>query len=298
MRPASAARAIRAAGPTTVSSSGSRCARSWSSRSRSTTRATTASGTGPRSCAGATTRTRATAASTSSASSPGPPVPSVPERPVLAAPDSFKGTFRATEVAAAIGRGLERAGLMPPDLCPVADGGEGTLEALVVQLGGETAAARVRDPLGREIRAGYALIEDGGVGIVEMAAASGLGLVADEERDAWAASTYGTGELIAAAVDAGAQVVLVGVGGSATTDGGAGAIEAIEAAGGLRGARLVVLTDVRVPFEAAPRVFAPQKGADPDTVRRLEERLDALAGTWARDPRGVPMTGAAGGLSG
>jgi glycerate kinase len=75
-------------------------------------------------------------------------VSSVPERPVLVAPDSFKGTFRATEVAAAIGRGLERAGLMPPDLCPVADGGEGTLEALLVQLGGETAAARVRDPLG------------------------------------------------------------------------------------------------------------------------------------------------------
>jgi glycerate kinase len=131
-----------------------------------------------------------------------------------------------------------------------------------------------------------------------MAAASGLGLVAEDERDAWAASTYGTGELIAAAVEAGAQVVLVPVGGSATTDGGAGAIEAIEAAGGLRGAKLVVLCDVRTPFEDAPRVFGPQKGADPDTIARLERRLDELAERLPRDPRGVPMTGCAGGLSG
>jgi glycerate kinase len=220
------------------------------------------------------------------------------ERPVLVAPDSFKGTFRASEVAGAIGRGLERAGLMPPDLCPVADGGEGTCDALLPALGGEVVAADAHDPLGRPLRGWFGLVEGGGTAIVETAAASGLGLVAEAERDAWAASTYGTGELIAAAIDAGAQVVLVPVGGSATTDGGAGALEAIAERGGLRGARLVVLCDVRVPFEGAPRVFAPQKGADPDTVRRLEERLDALAGTWARDPRGVPMTGAAGGLSG
>jgi glycerate kinase len=201
-------------------------------------------------------------------------------------------------VAAAIGRGLERAGLMPPDLCPVADGGEGTGDALLPALGGEVVAADAHDPLGRPLRAWFGLVEGGGTAIVETAAASGLGLIAEDERDAWAASTYGTGELIAAAIDAGAQVVIVPVGGSATTDGGAGAIEAITERGGLRGARLVVLTDVRVPFEAAPRVFAPQKGADPDVVRRLEERLDTLAATWARDPRGVPMTGAAGGLSG
>jgi glycerate kinase len=131
-----------------------------------------------------------------------------------------------------------------------------------------------------------------------MAAASGLGLVRAEERDAWAASTYGTGELISAAIDAGAQVVLLGVGGSATTDGGAGAIAAIEEHGGLRGARIVVLCDVRTPFERAPAVFGPQKGADAAMVARLEERLDALAQRLPRDPRGVPMTGAAGGLSG
>ena len=222
----------------------------------------------------------------------------VPERPVLVAPDSFKGTFSAPKVAGAIGRGLERAGLMPPDLCPVADGGEGTLDALLPQLGGELIAVEVLDPLGREIRAGFGLVEDGGTAIVEMAAASGLGLVAEDERDAWAASTYGTGQLIAAAAEAGAQVILVAVGGSATTDGGAGAVEAIADGGGLRGAQIVVLTDVRTVFEDAPKVFGPQKGADPDMVVKLRERLERLAATLPRDPRGVPMTGAAGGLSG
>ena len=122
------------------------------------------------------------------------------DRPVLVAPDSFKGTFRATEVAAAIGRGLESAGLAPPDLCPVADGGDGTMEVLLTALGGETAAARVHDPLGREVDAGYALIEDGATAVIEMARASGLALVKPDERDAVAASTRGTGELIAAAV--------------------------------------------------------------------------------------------------
>jgi glycerate kinase len=222
----------------------------------------------------------------------------VPERPVLVAPDSFKGTFSATEVAGAIGRGLERAGLMPPDLCPVADGGEGTMDALLPRLGGDVVAAAAHDPLGRELRGCFALVEDGGTAIVETATASGLGLVAEDERDPWAASTYGTGELIAAAAQAGAQVIVVAVGGSATTDGGAGALEAIEEAGGLGGARLVVLCDVRTPFEDAPKVFGPQKGADPSMVSRLERRLEKLAGRWPRDPRDVPMTGCAGGLSG
>jgi glycerate kinase len=225
----------------------------------------------------------------------------VPERPVLVAPDAFKGTFRATEVAAAIGRGLERAGLMPPDLCPVADGGEGTLEVLLTALGGQTAAARVQDPLGREVDAGFGLLEEGSLAIVEMATASGLALVGEDERDPWAASTYGTGELICAAVNAGAAVVLVAVGGSATTDGGAGALEAIADHGGLGGARVVVLCDVRVPWERCAATFGPQKGADPAMVRRLEARLDEMAERFAargRDPRGVPMSGAAGGLSG
>ncbi len=218
----------------------------------------------------------------------------------MIAPDAFKGTFRASEVAAALARGAERAGLAPGaiDRCPVADGGEGTQEALVLALGGETRGASARDPLGRPRRAGFALVEDGGTAIVEVAAASGLPLVAPAERDAEAASSAGTGDLIAAAVAAGAQVVLVAAGGSATTDGGAGALAAIADAGGLRGAALVVLCDVRIPFERAPAVFGPQKGAAPAAVARLEARLDALAATLPRDPRGVPLTGAAGGLAG
>jgi glycerate kinase len=218
-------------------------------------------------------------------------------RPVMLSPDSFKGTFRASEVAAALERGLEAAG-WPCDRCPVADGGEGTTEALLLALGGETAAADVHDPLGRPVSAGFALVEDGGTAIVETAAASGLDLVAVDERDPVAASTAGTGELIAAGVEAGAQVVLVGVGGSATTDGGAGAIAAIEDAGGLRGARLVVLCDVRTPWERAAEVFGPQKGAGADAVKQLTRRLRDQASRLPRDPTGVPMTGAAGGLAG
>src|SRR3954463_7751225 len=103
---------------------------------------------------------------------------------ILVASDSFKGTFPAPSVASAIGRGLERAGFPPPDLCPVADGGGGTLEGLLTALGGETAGAEATDPLGRPLRAGFGLLEDGGTAVVEAAAASGLNLVAEEERDA------------------------------------------------------------------------------------------------------------------
>jgi glycerate 2-kinase len=222
----------------------------------------------------------------------------VPERPVLVAPDSFKGTFNAAQVAGAIGRGIERAGLMPPDLCPVADGGEGTLDALLTQLGGELRAVEVKGPLGQPVRTGFGLVEDGGTAIVEMAMASGLGLVPEGERDAWAATTYGTGQLIAAAARAGAAVILVAVGGSATSDGGAGALEAIAEAGGIGHAKIVVLCDVRTPFEDAPKVFGPQKGADERMIKRLEKRLDELAAKLPKDPRGIAMTGGAGGLSG
>jgi glycerate kinase len=221
-------------------------------------------------------------------------IPGVPET-VLVAPDSFKGTFSASEVAAAVGRGLEGAG-RPVDLCPVADGGEGTLDALAIGLDAERRRAAVIDPLKRSIEAEFGLA--GKVAIIDTAAASGLGLVTPAERDASAATTAGTGQLIAAAIDAGARVVYLGVGGSATTDGGAGAIRAIASSGGLRGARLVVLCDVRTPFEDAARVFGPQKGADAAEVKRLTARLHAMARRLDHDPRGVPMTGAAGGLSG
>jgi glycerate 2-kinase len=178
----------------------------------------------------------------------------------------------------------------------VADGGEGTLDALLTTLDGELRSVRVSDPLGRELEAAFGLIDGGRTAIVEMARASGLGLVAEEERDAWAASTRGTGELIAAAVEAGAEHVIVTVGGSATTDGGAGALEALEEAGVI--VDMSVLCDVRTPFEEAARVFGPQKGADEALVRKLSERLQQQAAGMRRDPRGEPMTGAAGGLSG
>jgi glycerate 2-kinase len=229
-----------------------------------------------------------------------PAIPGVPTA-VLVAPDSFKGTFTSGQVAAAIASGIETAGT-EVDLCPVADGGEGTLDALLGALRASLQTVPASDPLGHPVQAGFGLATSARgaatVAVVEVAAASGLGLVSPGERDAVAASTYGTGELIVAAARAGASVIYIGVGGSATSDGGAGAIKAIRAGGGLNGARLVVLCDVRTPFEDAARVYGPQKGADPDQVRRLTARLHSLARGFERDPRGVPMTGAAGGLSG
>ncbi|MEA2437702.1 MAG: glycerate 2-kinase, partial [Thermoleophilaceae bacterium] len=210
---------------------------------------------------------------------------------VLVATDSFKGTFGAASVAAAIARGLRAGGYAAVEL-PIADGGEGTMDVL----GGEVHTATASDPLGRPVEARFSLLDAGRVGVVEMAEASGLRLVGEEERDAFAASTRGTGELIAAAASAGAGSVVVAVGGSATTDGGAGALEALDAAG--VDLPITVLCDVRTPWENAPRVFGPQKGADARTVKRLEKRLDELASRAPRDPRGVPMTGCAGGLSG
>ena len=207
---------------------------------------------------------------------------------LLVAPDSFKGTFSAVQVADAVARGAARAGASV-DVCPVADGGEGTMEAL----GGRAVFVPVHDPLGRPIDAAYSVLDDGRA-VVEMAAASGLGLLAEDERDPWAASTYGTGELIRAALDAGAPEVLVAVGGSATVDGGRGALEALDGVD----ASIVVLCDVQTAWERCAEVFGPQKGADPEMVRRLAERLDSLAASLPRDPRGVAMTGAAGGLSG
>jgi glycerate kinase len=214
---------------------------------------------------------------------------------VLIAPDSFKGTLMAGEVADAVARGVRAAG-HPARVMPVADGGEGTLAALAPALGLKPQVVRVSDPLGREIEAEFAWADH--TAVVETAAASGLGLVRSRERDAMAASTRGTGELIVAAARQGVKRILVAVGGSATTDGGRGAIQAIRRAGGLGDARLVVLCDVRTPFEDAARVFGPQKGASPDQVGRLSRRLQQLARSYARDPRGLPLTGAAGGLSG
>ena len=214
--------------------------------------------------------------------------------PVLVAPDKFKGTFTAAEVAAAIAAGIRNGGRQAEEL-PVADGGEGTADALLRALGGEWIEAEASDALGRPIQARFAVLQDGRA-VVEAAEASGLARIPAAERDAVAATSRGTGELIVAACDAGASHVLVAVGGTATTDGGRGALDALAEA--KVDPKLTVVCDVRTPFEHAAKVFAPQKGADPAAVERLEKRLAAFAAEGPRDPRGIPLTGAGGGLAG
>lgn len=215
----------------------------------------------------------------------------------LVAPDSFKGTFSARHVAEALAGGLRTAG-SEADICPLADGGEGTMRVLLDALGGSTRHVRARDPLGRSIDAELGLLDDGITAIVETAEASGLGRLQGDELDAMAATSSGTGDLIVAAARAGARRILIAVGGSACTDGGRGAIGAIYAGGGLRAAEIDVLCDTRVSFEDAAIVFGPQKGADAQTVGHLTGRLNDIARSFPREPRGRAMTGCAGGLSG
>ena len=166
------------------------------------------------------------------------------------------------------------------------------MDALVSARGGSFDSARVADPLGRPVEARYGVI-DKGTAVVEAAEAAGLSLLSASELDPWSASSRGVGELILAS---GASDVWLAVGGTATMDGGAGAVEVLREAD--FGGRLTVICDVRTAWEDAPRVFGPQKGADAAMVRRLERRFVSLASRAPRDPRGEPMTGCAGGLSG
>ncbi|MFE4833416.1 glycerate kinase [Arthrobacter sp. NPDC056691] len=215
---------------------------------------------------------------------------------VLVAPDSFKGTYAAAEVAAAIAAGIRAAGGTAAEL-PVADGGEGTFDALCRSLQATAVSVAAQNPWGEPLAAAIGLSADG-TAVVELAQASGLTVPSSRPRDAVSASTYGTGMMVAAAVDAGATHIMVAAGGSATTDGGAGAVQAIIDGGGLRGARITVLSDVTSTFLEAPRIFGPQKGASPAEIGLLEQRLAQLAGAYPRNPIDVPRTGAAGGLSG
>lgn len=215
---------------------------------------------------------------------------------ILIAPDSFKGTFSSSEVIEEISVGVRATGATPIPL-PVADGGEGTYEALCAALKAQLIEVPATNPWGREITAGVGLT-DTGLAIVELAQASGLNVPHEGPRDPVTASTYGTGQLIAAAVRYGANEILVAAGGSATTDGGSGAVQAIQDAGGLGDARITVLSDVETIFADAARVFGPQKGADPETVELLSARLAQQARSFPKDPSEVPRTGAAGGFSG
>lgn len=250
---------------------------------------------------------------------------------VLIAPQEFKGSLSARAAAQAMAEGLRRA--LPDahlDLAPMADGGPGTVEALVEAAGGELKEITAQDALGRPVRAAWGLLP-GGTAVVEMAAASGLSLLKERELDPRRASTYGTGQLIGAALDAGCRRIIVGVGGSATNDGGAGAAQALGARlldaegrelppGGaalaglaridvsgldsrLRRCEVLVATDVTNPLcgpEGASAVYGPQKGASADVVRELDAALAHYAGIIERD-LGINVAqragaGAAGGL--
>ncbi len=216
----------------------------------------------------------------------------------LVCPDKFKGTLTAADAAAAMSSGLRRAGFEEVEELPLADGGEGTLDALVAALGGSRRTVTVTGPLGGPVDAEWALLR-GGVAVVEMARASGLALV-PRVKDPLRASTRGTGELIGAAIRAGTRRVIVGVGGSATTDGGLAALEAL--GWSLGAVPVTVACDVTTPFLDAATVFASQKGATEAQVALLTRRLASLADQYEQrtgvDVRTLPGAGAAGGLAG
>lgn len=217
---------------------------------------------------------------------------------LVAAPDKFRGTATAHQAATAIGAAARAAG-WSVDEAPVSDGGEGFRDVF----GGRRHLAPVTGPLGGPVDAEWRMLDDGRTAVMEMAQASGLILAGGPEgNDPVAATTAGTGELIAAAVKAGAKHILLGVGGSATTDGGLGALEALEPHSRLAGVEIRVACDVETRFLDAARVFAPQKGATATQVRLLTRRLERLAQLYEErygvDVTELPGAGAAGGLAG
>jgi glycerate kinase len=251
---------------------------------------------------------------------------------ILVAPDKFKGSLSAAQAGAAMRTGLLR--VWPGaviDVVPVADGGDGTAQSLVDALGGRWIERSVRGPDGQPVVAAFGLLGDGSSAVVELARASGLALVASGSNDPRTASTYGTGELILAAAESGAKRVLLAIGGSATNDGGAGALDALGvkllAADGsrlppggaaldalatidastldvrMRGVSIEIACDVDNPLlgpRGASAVYGPQKGATPDVVRELDRALaryaDVLATATGADVRDLPGAGAAGGI--
>jgi glycerate 2-kinase len=215
---------------------------------------------------------------------------------VLAALDKFRGTLTAPQACAAVASTCWELD-DDVDEAPMSDGGEGLLDVF----GGGNRSSLVTGPLGSPVEAAWRL--DRRTAVVEMALASGLQLAGGAEgNDPLAATTRGTGELIARAIEQGARTVLVGLGGSATTDGGLGAVDALGRPARLRTIELQVACDVRTRFVDAASVFAPQKGASPAQVRLLEARLQRLADRYLSefgvDVREVDGTGAAGGLAG
>ncbi len=251
---------------------------------------------------------------------------------IIIAPDSFKGSLSALEAGNAMKEGMLR--VIPEaniEVVPMADGGEGTVDALVASTGGKIVMEEVSDPLMRKIKAKYGILGDGMTAVIEMSAASGLPLVSPEERNPMITTTYGTGELIKSALNRGCKKLIIGIGGSATVDGGAGVAQALGAklldrygndiafgGGGLEfldridisgidqriyEIETIVACDVDNPLvgpRGGPQVYGPQKGATPEMVNKLDEYLNGYAEIIKRDlnidVKDVPGAGAAGGL--
>jgi glycerate 2-kinase len=251
---------------------------------------------------------------------------------IVIAPDSYKGCMTAAEVAEAMARGVRR--VLPDaelNLIPMADGGEGTVQAMVDATGGRLIPATVTGPLGEPVAARFGLMGDGETAVIEMASASGLPLVPADRRNPLLTTTYGTGELIRLALEQGARRLIIGIGGSATNDGGAGMAQALGArlldrddrdlpnGGGalaqldridisgldprLKNFAITVACDVDNPMtgeRGAAAVFGPQKGATPEMVATLDKNLQHFAAIMRRDlgqdVEQVPGAGAAGGL--
>lgn len=253
---------------------------------------------------------------------------------VVLAPNAYKECLSSPQVAAAMARGVRAVGAhLEAVEVPVADGGDGTLEALVAATGGAVFSVSVEDPLGRPIIARFGMLGDGVTAVIEMAEASGLRLLSPGERNPLITSTYGTGQLIRAALDRGAERIIAGIGGSATNDGGAGMAEALgyrlldrygrplprggrallelaridssEVDPRLEGVLVRVACDVTNRMfgpEGAAAVFGPQKGATPEMVEILDRGLARLAQVMEEDLKirvsDIPGSGAAGGLGG
>jgi len=253
---------------------------------------------------------------------------------IVVAPDSFKESLSANEVALSIEKGIYK--VFPEaevTLIPMADGGEGTVQSLVDATGGKVVTFTVKDPLMRDIEGFLGILGDKETAVIEMAAASGLDLLKEDEKDPWVTTTFGTGQLIKKALDSGSKKIIIGIGGSATNDGGAGMAEAlgvklldsqgnqiIRGGGGLKElmsidssgldpgisrVQILVACDVNNPLvgeNGASQVYGPQKGADQNMVGALDENLKHLASIIKRDLDKdileVPGSGAAGGLGG
>jgi len=246
---------------------------------------------------------------------------------IVIAPDSFKGSLTAAQACEAIAAGTALAAPKAEIVCvPMADGGEGTVQSLIDGLGGEYISCDVQDPLGRTVAAVYG-ITAGGTAVIEMAQASGLTLLSEDERDPILTSTYGTGQLILDALERGARDFIMGIGGSATNDGGAGMAQAlgyrfydkygedlIRGGGALSGlvridasyadprlreCSFTVACDVENPLlgpDGASAVFGPQKGATPEKVMLLESALARFSACIGQDIAQTSGAGAAGGL--